>query len=375
MSTHQSYQILGMDCAEEVAILKRVVGPLVGDPNLLLFDVMAGKMLVPAEIAPAAVIEAVAATGMRAELWQGGGDDQDAARARRVRALAVLISGLAAAGGFLLHLAAAPSLAAALGEGEVPLVAQLVYLVGVVAGAWFVAPKAWAAARAFRPDMNLLMVLAVIGAVAINEYFEAATVAFLFALALALETWSVSRARRAVEALLALAPEVVRVRAEDGSEKQIPVAEAAPGSRFSVRPGERFALDGKVLTGISDVDQAPVTGESVPVEKRPGDDVFAGTINGRGALEVESTKAPGATVLARILRRVEEARSRRSPSEQWVEKFARVYTPVVMIAALMVALGLPLIFQIDARVALYRALALLVIACPCALGGISANKA
>lgn len=366
MSTHYSYRILGMDCAEEVTILKRVVGPLVGDPELLFFDVMAGKMLVPAEVAPTAVIEAVAATGMRAELWQSG-DGQDAGRARRLRALAVVIAGLAAAGGFLLQLAAAPSLAAALGEGELPLPAKVVYLVSIVAGAWFVAPKAWAAARSFRPDMNLLMVLAVIGAVAIGEYFEAATVAFLFALALALETWSVSRARRAVEALLAMAPEVVRVRAADGSEKEIPVAEAAPGTRFVVRPGERFALDGKVVAGISDVDQAPVTGESVPVEKKPGDEVFAGTINGRGALDIDSTKAPGATVLARILRRVEEARSRRSPSEQWVEKFASVYTPVVMVAAVAMAVVLPVAFEVDTKVALYRALALLVIACPCAL--------
>lgn len=367
MSGHQGFRILGMDCAEEVAILKRAVGPLAGGPDALLFDVMAGKMLVPAEVDAAAVIAAVAKTGMSATPWQGAGDPLGESRARRLRALAVLVSGLAVALGFGLHAMAAPSLAAALGEAELPLSAKLVYLVGIVAGSFFVAPKAWASARAFRPDMNLLMVLAVAGALAIGEFFEAATVAFLFALALALETWSVGRARRAVEALLALAPDVVRVRESDGSEKEIATSAALPGTRFVVRPGERFALDGKVLAGTSEVDQAPVTGESQPVEKKPGDEVFAGTINGRGALDVESTKAPGATVLARILRRVEEARSRRSPSEQWVEKFARVYTPLVLVAAIAMALGLPFFFGIDGRVALYRALALLVIACPCAL--------
>lgn len=198
-------------------------------------------------------------------------------------------------------------------EAAPTVVARLLYLAAVVAGGWYVAPKAWLALVRRTPDMNLLMTLAVAGAIGIGEWLEAATVAFLFALSLALESWSVGRARRAVAALLELAPTTVRRLLPDGSAEEVAAAEVAVGTRFLVRPGERVPLDGLVVTGRSDVDASPITGESVPVARAPGDEVFAGTINGRAALEVESTRAAGQTALARILRRVEEARSRRSP--------------------------------------------------------------
>lgn len=364
MKTPISLRIEGMDCAEEVAVLKRVVGPIVGGEEHLGFDVLAGRMTVPAVTDVQQVLAAVAATGMKAGPWQVTAPDGNA---RRSRFLATVVSGGAMVTGFAIQ-AGGNGLAATLsGEVAVPLFARLLYLVAIVAGSWFVVPKAWAAARALRPDMNLLMTLAVIGAVGIGEWLEAAAVAFLFALSLALEAWSVGRARRAVEALLSLAPPRVRVRLPDGSESEIAVAEAKVGIRFVVRPGERLPLDGRIVAGASDLDQAPITGESVPVDKGEGDEVFAGSVNGRGALEVEATKPPGDTTLARILRRVEEARSRRSPAERWVERFARVYTPVVFLAALGVAVVLPAVAGVPWNDALYRALALLVIACPCAL--------
>jgi len=285
------------------------------------------------------------------------------------------VSGLATAAGFVVHAVVAGGIGAAIGIGEVERFgahevspwAKALYLLAIVAGGWFVAPKAWLSLRRLRPDMNLLMTIAVLGAVAIGEWFEAATVAFLFALSLALEAWSVGRARRAVEALMKLAPTRVRLIGADGEESEIEAAAAPLGVRFRVRPGERIALDGRVVAGTSDVDQAPITGESAPVAKEGGDEVFAGTINGRGVLEIESTRPAGDTALARILRSVEEARSRRSPSEQWVERFARVYTPAVFAVALAVALGGPPLFGLAWSDALYRALALLVIGCPCAL--------
>jgi Cd2+/Zn2+-exporting ATPase len=191
-------------------------------------------------------------------------------------------------------------------------------------------------------------------------------VSFLFALSLLLESWSVSRARRAVEALLDLSPPTARLKEATGS-REVPVGEVAAGSLIIVKPGERIPLDGKVVRGTSDVNQAPITGESVPVTKHSGDEVFAGTINGDGTLEVKTTKAASDTTLAHIIRLVSEARSRRSASEQWVDRFARWYTPIVMIVALLVFILPPMLFAQPWSVWLYRALVLLVIACPCAL--------
>src|SRR4051812_8223554 len=248
----------------------------------------------------------------------------------------------------------------------VPWAARACYLLAILAGLWTVAPKAWFALRRLRPDMNLLMAVAVVGAVAIGEWFEGATVAFLFAVSLALESWSVGRARRAVAALMDLSPEMARLQ-EGEREVEVPAGQLEVGARFVVRLGERFPLDGRVASGASEVNQAPITGESAPVRKGAGDVVFAGTINGDGALVVESTRRADDTTLAHIIRMVEEAQSRRAPSEQWVERFARIYTPAVMGLALAVLLVPPLLFGGAWDDWLYRALVLLVIACPCAL--------
>jgi Cd2+/Zn2+-exporting ATPase len=214
--------------------------------------------------------------------------------------------------------------------------------------------------------MNLLMVVAVAGALALGEWLEAATVAFLFALSLALEAWSVGRARRAITALLALEPEQARVLAADRSEAMVEARSVPAGTRFLVRPGERIPLDGDVVAGSTSVDQAPITGESVPVARGPGDPVLAGTINHEGALEVVATRDGGDTVLAHVVRSVRDALGQRSPSEQWVDAFARWYTPLVVLAAVLVALVPPLLGG-DWNRWWYEALVLLVIACPCAL--------
>jgi len=248
---------------------------------------------------------------------------------------------------------------------DVPWTVRGLYLVSIVSGTWYILPRAWFAARSLRPDMNLLMVLAVIGATAIGEWLEAATVAFLFAISLALEAWSVGRARRAVEALLAIAPATVRLIDNDG-QREVPAAEALVGSMFLVKPGERIALDGIVRSGISAVNQAPITGESVPVTKETGQPVFAGTINGDGALDVESTKAAGDTTLASIIRMVGQAQARRAAAEQWVDRFARIYTPAVFVLAFAIAVVPPL-FGGAWSEWIYRGLVLLVIGCPCAL--------
>jgi Cd2+/Zn2+-exporting ATPase len=248
-----------------------------------------------------------------------------------------------------------------------PWPAVLAYAAAIGFGGRYVVVKAWYALRGLRPDMHLLMTIAVAGAIGIGEWFEAATVTFLFALSLVLEGWSVGRARHAIGQLLDLAPATVRVRADDGAEREVPAAEAPVGARFVVRPGERLALDGRVVSGASAVNQAPITGESIPVPKEAGAEVFAGTVNGDGLLVVESTKAAEDTTLAHIIRLVEQAHSRRARVERWVERFARVYTPAVILLAAAVFLAPPLLLGGAWEDWFYRALVLLVIACPCAL--------
>jgi Cd2+/Zn2+-exporting ATPase len=363
-----AYRIQGMDCAEEVAILKRALSGLVPE-EALGFDVLHGRMWVRSDVPQEAVVRAVAGTGMKAEPWSEPVETER--HAWTLRDGLVVLAGVGTAAGFGLH-AAMSGLTAAIGsEGAglaeaVPWPAQLAYLLAIGAGLWVVLPKAWYAARTLRPDMNLLMTLAVAGAIALGEWFEGATVAFLFALSLGLEAWSVGRARRAVAALMKLAPDTVRIE-RDGVEVEVDPATVPPDSLFRVQPGERIGLDGIVISGASEVDQAPITGESMPVAKVTGDIVFAGTINGTGALEVMSTKPAGETTLARIVRQVADSQANRAQSEQWVDRFARVYTPAVLALAALVALFPPLMLGGDWSDWIYRGLVLLVIGCPCAL--------
>lgn len=379
MSTHPelSFKIHGMDCVEEVMLLRREVGPVVGGDENLAFDILNSKMTVSgtADVSSDTIIGVVARAGLRAEVWREEASDSrmEGGLLSWNRTFLTMASGLLALAGFLIHVRISGGFQAALGaEGmglarEVPWAARALYALSILAGAWHVLPKAWRAAQRFRPDMNLLMVIAVVGAVGLGEWLEAATVAFLFALSLALESWSVGRARRAVEALLDLTPPTVRLIPSRQSEQYVAPEQAPVGSLFLVKPGERIALDGVIVRGASHVNQAPITGESQPIPKGPEDPVFAGTINGDGALEIRSTKPAGETTLAHIIRMVGEAQSRRAPSEQWVEKFARIYTPVVLGLALVFLLIPPVLFGGDWREWLYRSLVLLVIACPCAL--------
>ena len=249
---------------------------------------------------------------------------------------------------------------------KLPIAAIGLYLFAIFAGGYFVLPKAWQSLKRFSPDMNLLMVVAVVGAVAIGEWFEAATVTFLFSVALLLEQWSVGRARKAISKLMELTPPMAQVvEGEHLSER--PVGEVGVGEIFLVRPGEKIPLDGEVVKGTSSVNQAPITGESIPVAKEIGDEVFAGTINEEGALECKANKRAEETTLARIIHLVEEAGVRRAQSQQWVERFAKIYTPLMILLSALVVLVPPLLFGGDWFEWIYRGLVILVIACPCAL--------
>ena len=237
---------------------------------------------------------------------------------------------------------------------------------GMLAGGWFLLPKAWQAIRRLRPDINLLVIIAAIGASIIGEWVEASAVVFLFGVAEWLEGWADRRAQRATAALLELAPKVAFVKRGSGFV-ELPVDQVTVGDTVATRSGMSIPLDGVVLTGESAVNQAPITGESVPVDKKPGDEVFAGTINGEGSLEIEVTKATGDTTLARIIRLVAEAQEQKAPTQRFVDVFARYYTPVVTVVALLIFLAPPLFMGGDWSTWLYRACVLLIIACPCAL--------
>ncbi|MDD2765484.1 MAG: heavy metal translocating P-type ATPase [Opitutaceae bacterium] len=234
------------------------------------------------------------------------------------------------------------------------------------AGGWFLLPKAWRAVRRRQPDINLLMVVAVIGATIIGEWAEAATVVFLFGVAEWLEGWADRRAHRAIAALLEITPRTATVRRE-GQFIEVDVKEVTPGETIAVKSGMSIPLDGMVLVGESSVNQAPITGESVPVDKKKGDAVFAGTINGEGSLEIRVTKVAGDTTLARIIRLVQDAQEQKAPAQRFVDLFAKYYTPAVTVVALAVFLGPPLLLGGDWSQWLYRACVLLIITCPCAL--------
>jgi Cd2+/Zn2+-exporting ATPase len=245
------------------------------------------------------------------------------------------------------------------------LVAEPLYLASMVVGGWPVGRAAVAALRQRSLDMNVLMSLAAVGAVGVGAYAEGAWVLVLFALGTTLETFALDHTRRSVAALAELAPEEARI-AEHGVERLVLVDEVAIGTLIVVRPGERLPLDGVIESGASSVDESPINGESVPADRGPGDAVFAGSLNQLGALVVRTTQIAADSTIARIVELVEQAQGSRAPSERLVDRFARIYTPLVVAAALLVA-TVPALFGADGSTWVYRALALLIVACPCSL--------
>jgi len=227
--------------------------------------------------------------------------------------------------------------------------------------------KGWIALKNRNLNINALMSIAVTGAILIGQWPEASMVMFLFAVAELIEAKSLDRARNAIHGLMALAPEKARVQQADGQWLETDVASVAIGSLVRARPGERISLDGEVVNGQSAIDQAPITGESLPIEKYPGDPVFAGTINQTGELDYRVTAQASQSTLARIIHAVEEAQGARAPTQRFVDRFARIYTPAVFAFSLAVAVLPPLLAGGQWFEWFYRALVLLVVACPCAL--------
>jgi Zn2+/Cd2+-exporting ATPase len=378
METH-SFLIKGMCCGQEVGLLRSEVAPVVGGDERLSFDLLQNRMTISGSIDAStveSVMAAVARTGMEAvpsgDVCSAGvcATTGESAWEKHGRLFSCALSGLLMVAAFVVQALHQGNISAALAgqSGGPQIFAVVLYFSAILAGGWFIFPKALYAARKLTPDMNLLMTVAVLGAIGLGDWLEAASVSFLFALALLLESWSLGKAKREITALLDITPPRARfICPDDGDIDEKPVDEIPVGATVVVRPGERIPLDGVITRGATSVNQAPITGESASIPKGPGSEVFAGTINEEGTIEFRSTRSASDTTVSRIIRMVEEGRSRRAPFEQWVDKFARVYTPFMMLVALAIVAIPPLLTGGDWAKWFYEGLVVLVIACPCAL--------
>ncbi|BAZ18222.1 cation-transporting ATPase (plasmid) [Calothrix sp. NIES-4071] len=245
-------------------------------------------------------------------------------------------------------------------------IARAFYSIGIIVAGYSVVRAGLFELRLRRADMNLLMSISVIGAIILGDWFEAALVVFLFSLGSTLQLFSIGRTRNAIRALMDLTPPTATVK-RNGREETVNIESVQINEVITIRPGQRIALDGVVVSGSSAVDQSPITGESIPEDKEIGDTVYAGTMNQTGFLEVKVTHTASDTTVAKIIHLVEEAQESRAPSQQWVDKFAAIYTPIVILIALAIAFIPPLAFAQPSDVWVYRALVMLVIACPCSL--------
>lgn len=250
--------------------------------------------------------------------------------------------------------------------GRVFTVSTLFFIASTLFGTYYFSRSAWAAIKSLNYSINTLMLIAIAGAIIIGEYVEAASLAFLFSLAELLEAYAVDRARNSFRELINLTPDEAMVK-RGNDEVALAVSDIKVGEIFIVRPGERIALDGIVASGESSIDQSPITGESIPISKKADDIIYAGSINNEGYLEVKVTKNHENTTLARIIHLVEEAESKKAPIERFVEKFAKIYSPIVVLLAIGVMTIPPLFFGEAFTPWFLKALTLLVISCPCAL--------
>lgn len=353
------FRVENMDCPTEETLIRN---KLSGMPQVeqLDFNLIQRRLVVRHSGPAAAIQDALTSIGMQAVLVAAGQRRAEAVPpVSRKRQYAVLALGLAAAVG-------AEIVAWTTGdENWWPVI--LLSLLAIATTGLGVYKKGWIALKNRNLNINALMSIAVTGAVLIGQWPEAAMVMVLFAVAEMIEARSLDRARNAIQSLMALTPERVSVRIDDGSWSEQDATTVAIGALARVAPGERIALDGEVTTGQSSVNQAPITGESMPVPKTVGDKVFAGTINETGSFEYRVTAGHSNSTLSRIIRAVEDAQGSRAPTQRFVDRFSSIYTPIVFAIAIAVALVPPLMLGAEWMSWIYKALVLLVIACPCAL--------
>ncbi len=352
------FRVPDMCCATEEQLIRNRLRSVRGIETMD-FDLFQQLLTVGHRLpGPATIREAIASVGLTADPLDEDADASTPPEAEQQSDWTPLVlSGLLAA--------AAEATAWMTGEDRSWLVLALV-LASVALGGRTALRKGIGAIRARTLNINLLMSIAVVGAVIIGHWPEAAMVTFLFALAEEIEGRALDRARNAIRSLVALSPDMAMLQSGSGW-RQVPTDQVRIDQLIRILPGERAPLDGVVVDGISSMNQAPITGESLPVAKAPGNPVFAGTINTDGPLDVRVTAVAGETTLARIARTIQEAQAQRAPTQRFVDQFARYYTPLVVLAAVLVAVILPLVSDTSGYDAVYKALVLLVVACPCAL--------
>ncbi len=360
--TKSTFAIRELDCADEAM---QIESRLKKHPGIhdLKFNVLEGKVTIQHSVPVAEVLHELKAIGFTPEILstteESSGGTTRAARPaetdKKSKLLAIVVSGALAIAGVILHY-----------FSVWPILSLTFLLAAIAIGGIPVFRRGVQEARYLRLGINFLMTVAVLGAAILGDWSEAAMVVFLFALANYLEDLSMDRARRSIRSLMNLTPEIVSVIRGEKEIKESAEA-VAIGEKILVRPGERIQLDGRVLEGESRVNQAPITGESEPVKKKPGDPVYAGSVNGSGALVVEVTSRFQDSMLSRIIHLVEEAQSTKAHAQTFVERFAKYYTPAVVIFSILLATLPPLLTGASFHEWFYRALVLLVIACPCAL--------
>ncbi|MDQ0737405.1 heavy metal translocating P-type ATPase [Pseudomonas sp. W4I3] len=350
-----TFRIEAMDCPTEQTLIQNKLGKLAGVQQLE-FNLINRILGVTHDLpSTAPIIDAIKSIGMQADPIEEGAPA--AAPPAKKHWWPLAVSGVGALGAEVLHF-----------TGVAPTwVIALVALVSILSGGLTTYKKGWIALKNLNLNINALMSIAVTGAVLIGQWPEAAMVMFLFTVAELIEAKSLDRARNAISGLMQMTPEQATVRQADGSWLEQEVKSIDLAAIVRVKPGERIGLDGEVTAGQSTIDQAPITGESLPIEKTVGDKVFAGTINQAGSLEYKVTAAADNSTLARIIHAVEQAQGARAPTQRFVDSFSKVYTPAVFVFALGVALIPPLFMAGVWFDWIYRALVLLVVACPCAL--------
>ena len=354
------FRVSGMDCADCALSVERAVAGLPGVESARVNFGAATLTVVPgigAELPGDDVAATVARAGYHAvpDVAQRGALPDEAPWWRDRRLQWVLLAAALWIAGALLSFAR-----------HNPSVATGFFASAIVLGGWPFARAAWQSAWTRRLDMNVLMTVSALGAAVLGEWGEGAAVVVLFALGGALQARTLERTRGAIRGLMALSPTTARRIDVAGAELDVPVEALRIGDLVRVRPGERLPADGVVVAGFSAVDQSPITGESMPADKAVGDDCFAGTVNGPGALTLRVSREAADSTLARIIHLVEEAQGSKAPAQQMVDRFAAVYTPAVIAGTLALAVGGAALSG-EPRVWIYRALTLLVIACPCAL--------